>query len=193
MHIAILILATASPLDPLSARLSASAFLEADFVQTDYWALTRDEEISSGHISLASPDLFRLDYEDPAGRIVGCDGETVYTVEPASREVLLSGGEGSSLLAFLDLDSDPSLVESVSESGDTVTVVLAGDLGDGITGMTVEFTSSDSLPRSLCTTDSNGNRTTWVLGSPTTRRTVPGGRFALSVPEGFSVVRPGDV
>jgi outer membrane lipoprotein-sorting protein len=187
------VLLQATPLDPLVAKLDRIGFLEADFVQEDYWALTREEELSTGHLLLASPDLFLFEYEDPEGRAAGFDGAVLYTIEPSSGQVLLSEGGGSSFLAFLDLGSDSQLISSSSIAGDTVEVVLEGDLGEGIVMMEVAFSSSDSLPLSLVSVDANDNRTAWVLSSVEVSRTAPEGCFDLVVPEGFEVVRPGDL
>jgi len=193
MILAAAVLIGSTPLDPLVAKLDEVAFLQADFVQTDYWALTREEEVSEGHLCLASPDLFVFRYSQPAGRIMGYDGSTLYTVEPSSRQVLLSEGEGSSFLAFLQLGSDSSLVRSSSARGDTVSVILEGDLGEGLTRMEVSFDASDSLPISLVTYDANRNRTCWSLGSVDLSRSAPAGYFDLVVPDGFETVRPGDL
>lgn len=189
----IILLVQSTPLDPLVSRLDRVSFLEADFTQEDYWALTREEEVSTGHLLLASPDLFLFVYDDPEGRMAGFDGSTLYTVEPSSRQVLLSEGGGSSFLTFLDLGSDPGLVSSVTTADGTVEVVLEGDLGEGIVRMEIAFEAADSLPSRLVSVDANGNRTGWVLGSVRVSDSAPDGCFDLVVPSGYEVVRPGDI
>lgn len=185
---------TASPLDPLISRMDEVVFLEADFVQRDYWALTMEWETSGGHLLMAAPNLFRLDYTDPGGRVMGFDGEQVFTIEPSTRQVILTGeGEPSSFMTFLDLGSDESVVLESETSGDTVTVTLGGDLGEGITGMEVAFCSADSLPLYLATVDSNGNRTSWSLSGTSVSRTCDPGAFEMEIPAGYQLVRPGDI
>jgi outer membrane lipoprotein-sorting protein len=185
---------SSSPLDPLTARMDDVVFLEADFVQRDYWALTMEWETSTGHLLLAAPNLFRLEYTDPEGRMMGFDGEQVFTIEPSTRQVILTGeGEPSSFMTFLDLGSDESVVLESETSGDTVTVSLGGDLGEGITGMDVAFCSSDSLPLYLATVDANGNRTSWSLSHASVSRTCDPGAFEMALPAGYQLVRPGDI
>lgn len=181
-----------SPADPLLARLESAAFLEADFVQSDFWALTRETETSSGHMSLAFPDRFLFEYTSPSPRETGFDGEVLYTVEHSSRQVIVNS-EGScfGFISFLEHARDETLVVSSDTAGDTVTVLLEGDLGEGISGMEMRFTAGDSLPVSLSTTDVNGNSTTWVLSRVTVSRTCPSGAFSLAVPPGYETIRPG--
>jgi outer membrane lipoprotein-sorting protein len=185
---------TSSPLDPLIARMEEVVSLEADFVQRDYWALTMEWETSTGHLLIAAPNLFRLEYSDPPGRVMGFDGEQVFTVEPSTRQVVLTGEGGpSSFLTFLDLGSDESVVLGSEASGDTVTVTLGGELGEGITGMEVCFSSSDSLPLYLATVDANGNRSSWSLSRASVSRTCDTGAFEMEIPAGYQLVRPGDI
>jgi outer membrane lipoprotein-sorting protein len=185
------LLISSTPLDPLLAKLDDVTFLEADFAQTDFWALTREQETSTGHLLLASPDLFLFRYDGSGGRVIGFDGATLYTIEPASRQVLLSEGGGSSFLTFLDLGSDPGVLTESSVEGDIVEIVLEGDLGDGIARMEIAFAASDSLPLSLLSVDVNGNRTGWILSSVEVSGAAPEGCFDLEIPDGFEVVMPG--
>ncbi|NLP04399.1 outer membrane lipoprotein carrier protein LolA [Candidatus Fermentibacteria bacterium] len=181
-----------SPADPLLARLESAAFLEADFVQSDFWALTRETETSSGHLSLAFPDMFRFEYTSPSPRETGFDGTTLYTVEHSSRQVIVnSEGSCCGFMSFLDHARDESLVASSGVTGDMVTVRLEGDLGEGISEMEMRFTAGDSLPVSLSTTDVNGNSTTWYLSGVTISRLCPPGAFSLTVPPGYETIRPG--
>ncbi len=194
--IAAIILATSavasSPADPLLARLESAAFLEADFVQTDFWALTRETETSTGRMSLAFPDMFLFVYSSPVSRETGFDGATLYTIEHSAKQVIVNS-EGSScgFMSFLDHARDESLVVSSCTAGDTVAVRLEGDLGEGISAMELRFTAGDSLPVSLSTTDVNGNSTTWTLSGVTISERCPPGSFSLTVPSGYETIRPG--
>ena len=71
-----------SPLNPLLEKMSNTVYMTGSFIQIDTWALTLDEEVSSGTMYIAQPDLFLLSYTEPEGSRIGYDGSVLYTVEP---------------------------------------------------------------------------------------------------------------
>lgn len=184
-----LLILAAGLLDPLTAKLEDSVFLTGNFVQTDTWALTLETEVSRGVMSLAHPNLFRLDFTDPPGRITGCDGTAVYTVEPLYGEVMVYGDSSpEGFLHLLHRAGD----EGMDIRGETldglVTVTVQGDLGGGISMLRVRYSAADSLPVLFSTSDVNGNATEWALSGLETGMRVPGGLFDMPVPEGYTVV-----
>lgn len=182
-----------SPAGPMISRLSGSEALSAVFVQTDFWALTRETGVSCGTLSLSADGRFLLEYEGPDGRTIGFDGSVMFTVDPSSRQVLLDeSGEPAGFAALLESAGRTDLLTGSSVSGDTVTIVLEGDIGQGIDRMEFSFLSSDSLPRSLETSDANGNVTSWVLTAPSTEPLDPS-VFEVDIPGGFEVLRSGDL
>ena len=192
--LALAAVSAASPLDALVARLEGAGFLTGSFVQTDRWALTLEEESSSGTLFMAPPNLFLLDYSDPSGKRTGFDGEVLYTVDPSFRQVIVyPEGDPASFAGMLEHFSDTTLVCGVEIEGDSVLVSLSGDLGEGISSMLVGYTVSDSLPWLFGTTDVNGNSTMYTVGGIETVETAPDGFFEMSVPEGFELIYSGDI
>ncbi|MBD3276845.1 MAG: hypothetical protein GF388_00950 [Candidatus Aegiribacteria sp.] len=187
----LIITAEGSAADPLVEKMRNTVFMTGDFVQTDRWALTLEEETSSGTMYIAQPDLFLLSYSDPEGYRKGYDGSVLYTVEPDLQQVILyTSSEPGSFLHMLDRCADSTVTESVISRGDSVRVILEGDFGQGINGMEVAFTSADSLPYFFSTTDYNGNVTSYSISGVTTSETFSIEDFQLTVPEGFAVVEP---
>lgn len=181
-----------SPVDPVVTRLRDAGMLEARFVQTDHWALTLVDEVSGGTVVLAPPNLFRLEYADPADRVFGYDGETLYTIEPETMQVVVHGGGGpGSFLHLLETAADPDTAVRTELGGDSVLVELEGDFGEGITRMSVGFTTSDSLPWFFETVDCNGNRTSWLFSGFTVHDSVDRSLFDLDVPAGYELLDAG--
>ncbi len=175
-------------------KLETASLLEADFEQTDYWALTRETEAFTGTLILSRDGRFLLDYSDPEGRRMGFDGETLYTVDPLYMQVLLdSSSQPASFTALLESIRDPEVPATSSCSGDTVFVVMDGPIGQGISRMEFCFLSSDCLPRSLSTFDQNGNWSRWRLSGVSVSDDAPGSVFELVTPAGYEVLRAGDL
>lgn len=176
-------------LDPLTTKLDETVFLGGSFLQTETWALTRESEVTRGSMSLAHPNLFRLEYAHPEGRVTGYDGTSVYTVDPVYREVVVY--HGSSPEGFLHLlknaGGEGTDVQGERED-DRVTVRINGDLGGGIASITVGYSTTDSLPFFFSTTDVNGNRTEWELFDLWTEGSHGTDRFRLQVPPGFTLI-----
>ena len=187
----LLIAAEGSVAEPLVEKMRNTEFMTGDFVQTDRWALTLEEETSSGTMYIARPDLFLLSYSDPEGYRKGYDGSVLYTVEPDLEQVILyTSSEPGSFLHMLDRCTDPAVTETVVSRGDSVRVIMEGDLGQGISVMEVAFTSADSLPYYFSTTDYNGNVTSYTISGVTASNTFSIEDFQLTVPEGYAVVEP---
>jgi outer membrane lipoprotein-sorting protein len=168
-----------------------TVFMTGSFAQTDYWALTLEEETSSGTMYIAQPDLFLLSYSEPEGSGTGYDGSVFYTLEPDLQQVLLyPSREPGSFLHLIEKCADSTVTETVQCCGDSISVELEGDFGDGINHMEVGFTLSDSLPFLFSTTDYNGNRTVYEMWDVTTADLYPENAFQLVVPNGYTVVNP---
>ncbi len=179
-----------APLEPLNARLEAAGSLRGSFVRTDYRVLTMETDTSGGTFILASPNLFVLDFTDPPGRKMGCDGEVSYTIEPSSRQVIVyEERRPESFMGTLRSYGDPSMVDSMEVAGDSVMVWLAGR-GAGIETVAAGYTLSDSLPFLYSTTDANGNTISYFLESVRAADGFSEGAFGLEVPEGYAVARP---
>jgi outer membrane lipoprotein-sorting protein len=192
LHLCLLVYITAlSPLSPLLEKMRNAAFMTGSFSQTDSWALTLDEETSSGTMYIAQPDLFLLSYSEPEGSGTGYDGSVLYTVEPDLEQVLLyPSREPGSFLHLIEKCADSTAAETIRYSGDSISVELEGDFGDGIHHMEVGFTLSDSLPFLFSTTDYNGNRTVYEMWDVTTADSYPESVFQLVIPDGYTVVNP---
>lgn len=183
-----------SPVTPLLEKLRDTAYMTGSFQQADHWALTLEEEFSSGTMHLAQPDLFKLAYSDPPGAATGYDGSALYTVEPDLQQVLLyPSREPESFLHLLDQCSDTTLSRVVESRDDSLLVALEGDFGEGINRIEVGFTLSDSLPFLFATTDYNGNTTEYRIWDISTAADHPEGVFSYSVPEGYRIITPGEM
>lgn len=185
----LMLLVVSGLLDPLTTKLEDTVFLTGSFIQTETWALTRETETSRGSLGLAHPNLFMLEYSDPQGRVTGCDGTRVFTIEPSSGEVVVYGeSQPEGFLHLLDRADDDGMVIDGDSDGEMVTVSVLGDIGGGITGMEVCYSVSDSLPVTFATSDVNGNETVWVLSGLEVHGSVPRDFFVLEVPDGYAVV-----
>lgn len=177
-------------LDPLVARLENAEYLTGSFVQTDYWALTLDSEDSRGTLHLSHPNLFLLQYDEPEGKVMGCSGDTVFTVDPDFMEILVYSGTPTGFLHLLTSASSDSAAVSVQESGDSVTVTLSGDLEGGMVRMEAAYTLTDSLPYMFSTVDHNGNTTSWQL-MDLRETNPPEGLYEVPSLPGYSIVDAG--
>ncbi|NOQ21677.1 MAG: hypothetical protein GQ565_03360 [Candidatus Aegiribacteria sp.] len=192
LYLCLLISITASSsMNPLLEKMRNTVFMTGSFAQTDSWALTLEEETSSGTMYLGHPDLFLLSYTEPDGSAMGYDGSVLYTIEADLRQVLLyPSGEPGSFLHMLEKCADTAIAETPRLSGDSLIILLEGDFGEGISRMKVGFTLSDSLPFLFSTTDYNGNRTEYAIRDLTTDDSCPEGIFELVLPDGYTIVNP---
>lgn len=64
--------------------------LQAPFIQINNWVGWSDDEpdTARGVLHLQRPCCFRLQYEDPPGHEVTCDGETLWTYVPDLEQVI---------------------------------------------------------------------------------------------------------
>lgn len=182
---------SSSSISPLLEKMRNTVFMTGSFIQTDSWALTLEEEISSGTMYLAHPDLFLLSYSEPDGSAIGYDGSVLYTIEADMQQVLLyPSREPGSFLHLLERCADSTDAEILQFNGDSLTVLLEGDFGDGINRMKVGFTLSDSLPFLFSTIDYNGNRTEYTIRNLTVDDICPESTFQLVIPDGYTVMNP---
>lgn len=185
----LLLLLACSLLDPLTTKIGNTVFLTGTFVQTETWALTRESEVTRGVMGLAHPNLFRLSFTDPEGRVTGCDGSSVFTVEPLYREVVIyDGASPEGFLHLLNRAREEGMPIQEDIQGDRVTLTVTGDLGGGISSLVVTYSAADSLPRQFATLDVNGNRTEWSFTGLSSQGSWPSGYFDLAVPDGYSVL-----
>ncbi|MCK5065068.1 MAG: outer-membrane lipoprotein carrier protein LolA [Candidatus Fermentibacteraceae bacterium] len=183
-----------SPLDPLLEKMQNTIFMSGSFTQTDLWALTLEEEISSGIMYIAHPDLFLLKYTDPQGAGTGYDGSYFYTIEPDIQQVIIyPGREPGNFLHMIEKCADSSAAETLEYNNDSLLVLLEGDFGEGIIRMKVGYSISDSLPFLFGTTDVNGNSTSYQMWDITIDNNIPDNIFNMVIPDGYSVVNPGEI
>ncbi len=191
MTFLLIFLLTGTPLlQPLSERLEESDYLTGSFVQTEYWALTMDSEISAGTMHLAHPNRFMLQYNDSEGRAMGCTGTEVFTVDPVFLEILVYTGAPTGFLHLLSSVAENDCTVVSAENGDSLTVTASGVFEGGVTEITAGYTLSDSLPFLFSTTDANGNSSSWTISDLETGIIVPD---VFSIPDisGYSLVDAG--
>lgn len=186
----IFLLAGSSLLQPLSQRLEEVLYLTGSFVQTEYWALTQDSEISSGTMHLAHPNRFLLNYNDSDGRAMGCTGAEVFIVDPVFSEILVYSGAPSGFLHLMSSASESDCTVVSREAEDSITVTASGLFDGGVTEIVAGYTLSDSLPFFFSTTDANGNSTAWVISNPVVMKTIPD-IFSIPNLDGFDIISAG--
>lgn len=179
-------------LEPLTAKLESLGYLTGSFIQTDYWALTLDSESSGGMLHLSHPNLFMLEYSDVPGRITGCTGNQVFTVDPDFQEILVYSGTPTGFLHILSTPGEDLSNQLVQQNGDSISVTISGDFDGGITEIQAGYTLSDSMPFFLSTVDVNGNSTSWQLKDLTISDTAPD-IFTIPDLPGYALVDAGTI
>jgi outer membrane lipoprotein carrier protein len=183
-------------------RVLAAAFekletFQADFSQSQDWVGMEPGPEARGTLSLKRPNLFRLEYREPAGHVQVCDGEAVWTYVPENGEVLktsLGGkGQGGDFLRWIleQGTADPTVGEE--EIGGSPARVLVVSPPEGLGLKTVRFwvRPGGTTIVQYEVTDSSENRTLYRILKSRENPKLKDTLFRFSPPAGVPVVEVG--
>lgn len=175
--------------------------LEAAFTQETIHATGKASPTSRGRVRIKRKGLLRIDYDDPPGAVVACDGATLRSWSPETRTVYEMTARRSPLWsAFAFAMSDPS-------SPDPAPRFVGGDpsprpgKGRGVlelippkgsTASRIILTVEPSCPpvRRVTIIDRAGTATRITLDGVRTNVGMKRGLFSFPVPQGAKIVRP---
>lgn len=180
----------AGPLvDSLLERLMRGAGMQADFVQVNHWLVMEEPDSARGTLTLEPPHRFRLEYSEPPGHLIGCDGEFVWTVIPEERQVLRAAWTETT-------DWGSFFMRTLLQAADSAVVVEAGHavlrLGArpewGIADIAIEIDLATGLPAAYGYTDQEGNRTRFDFLRVTFPARLPEELMHFAVPPGYELL-----
>jgi len=187
-----------SALRRLSADLQSLDTFQAEFVQTQEWAGMEPSAPYRGTLSLMRPNLFRIEYADPAGHLQVSDGARVWTWIPENGEVLMAdlqktGSAGGDLLRWVLNNSraEPHLETVELEGSPAEVLLLAPEEGLGVSGVRIWLRPGTTEIRQYEVVDSSGNRTLYRLTKIRRNPRLSPELFRFTPPSGVPVVEIG--
>ncbi len=178
----------------LQNRVERCAALVASFRQINYWVMMEEADTANGSLILAPPHRFRLEYKRPAGHLVGCDGNYIWTYLPEDRQVLRASwrhttGWGALFLKGLDAADDSLLTIITTPDGARVARL---DLGAhpnwNLEALEVEIDIASGDPVSYSYEDEEGNRTRFDFLSVSYPETIDASDFEFFIPESYEML-----
>ena len=185
--------AVAPLLARLRARLDAGEVFQSSFLQSSYWVAFDEADSAAGVLTVAPPDRFRLDYERPAGHLIGSDGKYVWTLVPEDRQVLRARVEETTGWGQFFYEGLGQALDSLasagpdSEHGPVVRVPLRARPSWGVSELHVDLARATGMPVGYGYTDEEGNRFIFAFGEPHFLSAVDEGLFRFSIPEGYEL------
>lgn len=185
----------AGPLvNALLQRLTLAAGMQAEFMQVNQWLIMDEPDSAWGTLTLAPPHRFRLAYTRPAGHLIGCDGEYVWTVIPEERQVLRAAWTETT-------DWGSFFVRTLTQAADSAATILGGPdetriaqlrLGArpewGVADIAIEIDLASGLPTAYGYTDQEGNRSRFHFLEVGFPENLPADRLQFSVPDGYELI-----
>lgn len=183
-------------------RYTRFSSLCADFDQTLFAGVLGRDTRSAGRLCQKRPNLFEMDFSEPAGDRIVVDGEHVWvwyrSINPETViRIPLDPTRGGSFDFYREFLSDP--LEKYDISGgsteeidgvSTVRVDLVPREPRGYVGALVWIDPDTDLIRRISIEEENGNVRTVTLRDVQLDSTIPDGTFRFEVPEGVSVANP---
>ncbi len=180
-------------LEGVRARMAQGAALQTPFVQISHWVVLDRPDTSLGVLTVMPPDRFRLEYEQPAGHLIGCDGSQIWTIVPEERQVLRArvgdtSGWGGLFYRGLEEAADSSVVLRESPPwGRVARIALRARPEWGLRSLYVELLPDGTLPVGYGYADDEGNRTEFWFGDPQFLDRVNAALFRFAVPTGYEL------
>ncbi len=179
--------------ESLLERLESGGGLRAPFVQINHWVMTPEPDTSRGVLSVAPPHRFRLDYQEPAGHCVGCDGRQVWTFVPEERQVLraqLGGttGWGDFFLEGLREAADSAAVVRVVGGKRRAVLTLGARPAWGVQELVLELDVDTREPVAYEYTDEEGNRFRFEFTDVSYPSEWPPAAFRFEAPDGYEIL-----
>jgi outer membrane lipoprotein-sorting protein len=186
-------------LEAAAARYSAAGGLCSDFVQELDNPLLGESRTSRGRLCQLRPNLFRMDFTDPAGDQVVSDGEHFYLHYPSMNpgQVIRTPLDPSrgGLDFFREFLGDPATKYTVDSEGEeevaghpVLHLHLTPRRQGGIREARVWVDPSRELIRRVAVTEANGVRRTVTLLNPILDPPIAPADFEFELPEGAHVV-----
>jgi outer membrane lipoprotein-sorting protein len=180
-------------LERVRSQLAGRAGLRAEFDQVSEWAALGETDTSRGTLAITTSGLFRLDYQQPPGQRIGCDGARVWTFVPEERQVIrarvgqTTGWSG----LFLESLGDPldSLVVPAIEPGwgPVARIALRPRSDWDLAELHVEVAVDPGLPVGYGYTDREGNRIRFRFRAAHLVASFPDTLFRFRVPPGYEL------
>lgn len=173
---------------------TAGPAFDVTFVQTYAPSGFPDVTPEKGTLTIQAPASLRFDYDGPEGKVYTFDGKAARQYVAADRQIVLKTLTASekARLPLLFLQPAAEVLErfvAVARAADdglvdlTLTPRSEGDLRS----LSIHATPS-GVVRRLVVLDGEGNRTTFTLTNPVSRKQRPPSDFALVPPKGTRVV-----
>jgi outer membrane lipoprotein-sorting protein len=177
--------------DQLQHRLALASGINAEFEQVNYWVVMDEADSARGELTLAPPHRFRLEYSDPAGHLVGCDGTYIWTYMPEEKQVLRSAlfhttGWGDFFLDGLAGKIDSSAVFVGGPAGQRrVRIDLGPHPQWNLKRLFIEIDIGSGDPAAYSYLDDEGNQTRFEFLSFHYPPVAFDRDFQFTVPEGY--------
>ena len=177
----------------LRERLDAHRPFRSSFLQLSTWAAFDEADSSRGTLSVAPPDRFRLEYEEPAGHRIGSDGRFVWTYLPEDRQVLRAKIEETTSWGRFFYEGLGQAADSLAaftsdrERGRIARIPLAGRPEWGASDIYVEIAVDSGLPVGYGYTDEEGNRFRFIFHDAAFLPALDDSLFRFGVPKGYEL------
>jgi outer membrane lipoprotein carrier protein len=190
--------AGAAALRMLAAAFEKLETFQAEFAQSQEWVGMEPGPEARGTLSLKRPNLFRLEYREPAGHVQVCDGEAVWTYVPENGEVLktvLGGakGQGGDFLRWVleEGTADPAVGEEEIGGSPARVLVVSPPEGLGLKMVRFWIRPGGTTIVQYEVTDSSENRTLYRLLKSRENPKLKAATFRFTPPAGVPVVEVG--
>lgn len=179
-------------------RFNALETFEAEFVQTQAWIGADESPPWKGKLYLKRPNLFRIEYREPAGHLQVSDGDTVWTYVPENGEVLATrldgedGHGGDPLRWILETGrAEPEVVDATvaGKPARVLSLVPGPGLGVSLVRLWIRPGGLDLAQYEI--TDSGGNRNLYALSKTRRDPKLGDDLFRFRPPPGVPVVQLG--
>jgi len=180
-------------LERVRSQLAGRAGLRADFDQVSEWAALGEADTSRGTLAIATDGRFRLEYQQPRGHRIGCDGARVWTFVPEERQVIRARvrettGWSGLFLEGLDDPIDSLVVPAIEPGwGPVARIALRPRPEWDLSELEVEVAVDAGLPVGYGYTDRDGNRIHFRFREARLVASFPDTLFRFRVPPGYEL------
>ncbi len=188
----------AAPLvEELLARFARSAGMRAEFLQINRWVVLEEPDSARGLLTVSPPHRFRLEYTEPAGHRMGCDGRYVWTYIPEERQVLRAAwrettGWGDFFLQSLKEGADSLVTVREVPGGRRVAFLKLGPRPEwGLRELEMEIDLATGNPRAYGYIDEEGNRVRFEFLTVSFPKSLDDELFHFTVPESYELLDVG--
>jgi outer membrane lipoprotein carrier protein len=188
----------ARALREIASDLQSLETFQAEFEQRQEWVGMDPSPPYRGTLYLKRPNLFRIEYREPAGHLQVSDGTKVWTWIPENGEVLVAvlenaGAGGGDLLRWVLTHSraEAEIVSETLDDGPARRLTLQPEEGLGLTRVRLWTSPGSANVRQYEVTDAAGNVTVYRLRKTRRNPGLADDLFRFSPPDGVPVVELG--